>query len=35
MAQADLAAETVQENGGNGIAYAPEGSDSGPAGESW
>jgi diguanylate cyclase (GGDEF)-like protein len=35
IAQADLAAETVQENGGNGIAYAPETSGSEVSGESW
>lgn len=35
IAQADLAAEAVQERGGNGIAYAPESADLDAGSESW
>jgi diguanylate cyclase (GGDEF)-like protein len=35
IAQADLAAEEIQEHGGNGIAYAPETPDQQTPGESW
>jgi diguanylate cyclase (GGDEF)-like protein len=35
IAQADLAAEVVQEHGGNGIAYAPESPDPESGTESW
>jgi len=35
IAQADLAAEIVQEHGGNGIAYAPEAPEQDGTGDSW